>query len=64
MKLPATDSIKDCSVTGWGLTVVEPDLVRLTPGESRGHPLDRFTIGESVMSIFIFLEMLDSFSFL
>ena len=50
MKLPATDSIKDCSVTGWGLTVVEPDLVRTTLGESMGQPLDRFTIGESVMS--------------
>ena len=27
---PATDSISDCSVTGCGLTVVEPDLVLLS----------------------------------
>ena len=56
MNLPATDSIKDCSVTGWGLTVVEPDLVLETPGESNGHPLDRFTNGESVMAKFTYLE--------
>ena len=46
---PATDSMSDCSVTGWGLTVVEPDLVlvRLT-GDSRAPGLPP-AMGESDM---------------
>ena len=46
---PATDSIRDCSVTGCGLTVVEPDLVLVRLTGDSGTPGLPPPMGESDM---------------
>ena len=36
--VPATDSMRDCSVTGWGRTRLGPDTTRGTPGLYKLNP--------------------------